>query len=501
MRFNETTIQYAYPHRVRNVGSVALERQTKDKSLINLNRLFLVVEYVGFIMTFYALIVIRVMPRFKHVDRYNPIDWANHLPIFRNYVLFLFVFLVLYAIAIVQRQLFSGRADRSTFEQFMLNLRSLIYAYLLTIGITFLLKTTFLYSRVTITVFIVLVLIESLIWLCLKRILLHRLYRKGRVKSHVLIIGAGRIGMELYNQFTTTQGKKVNVVGLLDDHKEEDHVLGKIAELERIIQNNRIDVIYITIPSERHVIESMLHTIYKYDVDIRIIPEMFDRMATVFAFRNDLEMPCLQIVKTPLRGMNVVLKRIVDIVSSVILLIILSPLFVAIAIGIKIDTRGKVFFRQLRVGKNGVPFHMLKFRSMREDAEQAKRKLKRVNEANGPVFKIRNDPRVTRIGQYLRRYSLDELPQLWNVLKGQMSLIGPRPPLPSEVEQYTDYHWRRMDVLPGMTGLWQVSGRSDLKFEEWIDLDIYYIERWSFVLEMKIVLKTIPAVIKGSGAY
>ncbi|MDG0794519.1 sugar transferase [Cohnella ginsengisoli] len=121
--------------------------------------------------------------------------------------------------------------------------------------------------------------------------------------------------------------------------------------------------------------------------------------------------------------------------------------------------------------------------------------------AGGPAFKLKADPRVTRSGRWLRKYSLDELPQLWNVLRGDMSLIGPRPPLPDEVAQYTNYHWRRMDVLPGMTGLWQVSGRSDLDFEAWIDLDIQYIERWSFALEMKILLKTIPVVIKGTGAY
>ncbi|MDG0811800.1 sugar transferase [Cohnella rhizosphaerae] len=161
----------------------------------------------------------------------------------------------------------------------------------------------------------------------------------------------------------------------------------------------------------------------------------------------------------------------------------------------------KSFFKQQRVGKNGIPFQILKFRSMHQEAEFEKKQLVSENESNGPAFKMKNDPRITRIGKLLRKYSLDELPQLINVWKGEMSLIGPRPPLPSEVALYTNYHWRRMDVLPGMTGLWQVSGRSDLAFDQWVDLDIYYIERWSIGLEMKIIFKTIPAVVKGTGAY
>jgi len=144
---------------------------------------------------------------------------------------------------------------------------------------------------------------------------------------------------------------------------------------------------------------------------------------------------------------------------------------------------------------------MLKFRSMVANAEELKAALAHQNEAIGPVFKMKNDPRVTRVGRFIRKYSLDELPQLFNVLFGQMSLIGPRPPLPNEVEQYTDYQWRRFDVRPGITGLWQVSGRSDLPFDEWVKLDIYYIERWSLSLEFKILLKTIPVVLKGEGAY
>src|SRR5690606_560471 len=208
-----------------------------------------------------------------------------------------------------------------------------------------------------------------------------------------------------------------------------------------------------------------------------------------------------QLVKTPLRGFNLLLKRTMDIVGASFAIVLLSPLFALIALLIKLDSPGPVLFRQKRIGKNGVPFQMYKFRSMVHDAEAQKKKLKKLNEMDGPVFKIRRDPRVTRVGAFLRKYSLDELPQLFNVLAGQMSAIGPRPPLPEEVERYSDHHWRRLDVRPGMTGLWQVSGRSNLSFEEWTDLDIQYIERWSIGLELRILIRTIPVVLKGKGVY
>lgn len=501
MRSGETTNHHAFPNRVRTIGSVAQERQIKSRSLVNLTRLFLILEYSAYIVTFYLLMTIRVLPEYSQVSRVNPLDWVRRLPVFSEYAIFLLIFLLVHTIAIVQRQLFLGKAERSYLEQYMLSFRSIMYAFLITLGITFLLKTTYLYSRLSLVLFVIMLLAESLVLLGIKRIIMNKWHKSGRVKNHVLIVGAGRIGAAIHEQLLSSREAKFDIVGYLDDRKQGENILGSTSDLERIIQKRRVDTIYITIPSERHIIESMLHAVYKYDVDIRIIPEMFDRMATVFAFRSDLELPCLQIVKTPLRGMNVVLKRLADIVGSLFLLTVLSPLFLLLSIRIKLDSKGKVFFRQLRVGKNGRPFYMLKFRSMQQDAEDTKHALKEANEASGPVFKIRNDPRITKVGAFLRRYSLDELPQLWNVLKGEMSLIGPRPPLPTEVEQYTDYHWRRMDVLPGMTGLWQVSGRSDLKFEDWIDLDIHYIERWSFMLEMRILLKTIPVVIKGKGAY
>jgi lipopolysaccharide/colanic/teichoic acid biosynthesis glycosyltransferase len=194
-------------------------------------------------------------------------------------------------------------------------------------------------------------------------------------------------------------------------------------------------------------------------------------------------------------------KRGLDIALCVPGLLALSPLFLFTALAIKIESPGPILFRQLRVGRAGRPFYCLKFRSMSADAESRKADLAHLNEVDGPVFKIKHDPRITRVGRILRKYSLDELPQLINVVRGEMTLVGPRPPLPREVEQYDDWMLRRLDVAPGITCLWQISGRSDTNFEQWMRLDMEYIETRCFVKDVSILLRTIPAVLFGRGAY
>lgn len=194
-------------------------------------------------------------------------------------------------------------------------------------------------------------------------------------------------------------------------------------------------------------------------------------------------------------------KRPVDVLASLLGLVLLSPLFAILAIAIKLDSPGPVFFKQKRVGQSGREFWFYKFRSMVQDAEAQKSKLMHLNELEGPVFKISDDPRVTAIGRFLRRTSIDELPQLINVLRGDMSLVGPRPPLPNEVEKYEGWQRQRLDVVPGITCLWQISGRNHIGFTEWMRLDIEYIRKQSLTLDVKILARTLPAVVSRKGAY
>ncbi|QHS23498.1 sugar transferase [Virgibacillus sp. MSP4-1] len=195
-------------------------------------------------------------------------------------------------------------------------------------------------------------------------------------------------------------------------------------------------------------------------------------------------------------------KRFIDIFGSVLGLILLSPLFILVGILIKIeDPKGPIIFRQKRVGKNQSEFHMCKFRSMVSNAEELKVTLIEKNELSGPVFKIKNDPRITKVGKFIRKTSLDELPQLFNVLKGEMSLVGPRPPLPSEVELYNEYEKQRLSITPGLTCYWQVSGRNNIGFDEWVELDLKYIKERSVFLDLKLILKTILVLFGSKNAY
>lgn len=196
------------------------------------------------------------------------------------------------------------------------------------------------------------------------------------------------------------------------------------------------------------------------------------------------------------------IKRLLDMVGSAVLMLVLGPVFIGIALAIRLDSPGPIFFKQVRVGRYGQYFSMWKFRSMYIDAEARKQALMAQNEmAGGVIFKMRNDPRITRIGRFIRRASIDELPQLWNVFKGEMSLVGPRPALPSEVNQYSLAERRRLEVIPGITCIWQVSGRSDIPFDKQVHLDVEYIESQSVWLDIRLLLLTIPAVVLGKGAY
>jgi exopolysaccharide biosynthesis polyprenyl glycosylphosphotransferase len=204
----------------------------------------------------------------------------------------------------------------------------------------------------------------------------------------------------------------------------------------------------------------------------------------------------------PADGLQLVAKRWIDLCGSVILLFVLSPILLIVAALIKLDSPGPVFFRQERVGLYKRRFRLIKFRTMVDGADRQQQVLEHLNEAAGPVFKIREDPRITRLGKFLRRFSIDELPQLLNVLKGEMSLVGPRPLPVRDVERIAvQWHKRRLSMKPGLTCLWQVNGRSNVSFDHWVLMDLAYIDKWSLALDLKILLKTIPAVLKGAGAY
>ncbi|MBX5491548.1 MAG: sugar transferase [Chloroflexi bacterium] len=278
--------------------------------------------------------------------------------------------------------------------------------------------------------------------------------------------------------------------------------LGTIDELPGICQRHQIDEVIIALPAafHREVLAVRDHC-QRSGLRFKLVPDRYELSLNSVELDAINGIPLLSVRDTAIHGWNLFLKRVLDVTIAGAVLLLLAPLWALIALAIRLDSPGPILFRQQRVGRGETRFDLLKFRSMHEHADRIVHELMAINEATGPLFKSRRDPRITRVGRVLRRWSLDELPQLWNVLRGEMSLVGPRPPLPREVAQYEPYHRRRLTVAPGLTGLWQVSGRSELSFEEMVEMDIYYIENWSLGLDLRILLRTIPAVFRGRGAY
>jgi exopolysaccharide biosynthesis polyprenyl glycosylphosphotransferase len=250
-----------------------------------------------------------------------------------------------------------------------------------------------------------------------------------------------------------------------------------------------------------HALRRLAWQLDERGVDLILSPGIVEVAGPRLSIRPVAGLSLLHMERPATRGGRMLLKRILDRLLGVALFVVLSPLLAVIAVAIRRSSPGPVIFRQIRIGEDGKPFEMLKFRSMKVDAEDQRHELAAIDEGNGVLFKIRDDPRVTRVGALLRRYSLDELPQLWNVVRGEMSLVGPRPPLPQEVIGYSDDATRRLRVKPGMTGLWQVSGRSDLSWEESLRLDLRYVDNWSLALDATILWRTLRAVLSRSGAY
>ncbi len=278
--------------------------------------------------------------------------------------------------------------------------------------------------------------------------------------------------------------------------------LGEARNLGYYVMELKLDTVIIISSAFNHdIVSRMIGELRGHEITTHVSSGLFEILTRRVLIRELAGVPLITVKGVSLSRANLATKRLFDLLVAGLGVLIGLPIWLGIALAIRMDSRGAVFYKQPRIGQNGEPFEMFKFRSMCVDAHEQLDQLRDGNEATGPLFKMRNDPRVTRIGSWMRKYSIDEFPQLINVLRGEMSLVGPRPPLPEETAVYLERHWRRMEVPPGMTGLWQVSGRSSLTFEEMVRLDVYYIENWSVGFDMSLILRTVPAVLLARGAY
>ncbi len=334
------------------------------------------------------------------------------------------------------------------------------------------------------------------------------LHRMGFGETRLLVVGSGRLGKMVMQHIAANPNLGYAIVGFLHDLSEPPgdfgrfKMLGTIDDIGPVIRSMQIDEVIIALPAHMHqqVIRS-LKLCERLGTSFNLIPDLYELSLSRIDMDTIEGIPLLGIKQISLNTWQGLITRLIDITVSAAILIIGCPLWLFLALAIFLSSSGAIIYKQTRIGLKGRAFQIYKFRSMYKDADQRLAYLLSQNEAEGPLFKIKNDPRITPIGRFLRRTSLDEIPQFINIFKGEMSLVGPRPALPREVAQYQEWQKGRLTIKPGLTGLWQVRGRSNLTFDEGVLMDLYYIENWSLRLYIQILLRTIPAVLFTRGAY
>jgi exopolysaccharide biosynthesis polyprenyl glycosylphosphotransferase len=404
--------------------------------------------------------------------------------------------------------LYSRRRPNSWFEDVYTIAKGTFFGIAMMIVIVFIAQP-FFYSRLIFVYTGVFTVILLAVARLAGRVMRSRLRRRGIGMARTLVVGAGEVGRAVMRNAIARPDLGYQVVGFVDDDPEKFatdlgrfKALGSTYDTARVVQEQDIDMVIVTLPWISHrKIMGIMEECEKRRVGFKLVPDMFQMSLSQVGVDDIDGIPLITVREVSIPLWGAVVKRVIDVAVASLGLLLLSPILIAIGVLIKLDSPGPALFRQARVGKGGRHFTVFKYRTMRQDAEQLLGDLAAFNEATGPLFKIRDDPRVTRVGKWVRRLSIDEIPQLINVLLGQMSLVGPRPALPKEVTQYEEWHRKRLEVAPGMTSLWAVSGRSDVPFDEMVMLDIYYIENWSLRLDFTIILRTPSAVFTAAGAY
>jgi len=480
------------------------------KNRLNFRDIFLFTfEIILLFLAFFAAYFLRHYTDFPEtLPWYLAIFEKDKLPFFTYYLKASCVYVFISMIFLIHFGLYRRRFYMSILDEIVGIIKASFVSNITLAALAFFYRE-FSFSRLTYIYLFFTSIIFLSIFRTIRRSIIRYLRKKGVDVKKVLIYGAGDAGKMLKHhiEFHTEFG--FNLIGFIDDDPdklgqkiENLSVLGTGEDLHNILKKHDVDLIIIAMPTaSRKKMFRIISQCKESKTKFFIMPDLFDFITSKVYINRIGTVPVLEIIEEPLSPMALKIKRTFDFTLSLLGLIILSPLFLLIAVLIKLESEGPIIFKQKRVGKNGKVFDFYKFRSMYKDAEKRQKELEKFNITGGPTFKIPDDPRITKVGKLLRKFSLDELPQLYNVLKGDMSLVGPRPPIPSEVEKYEPWHMQRLSVTPGISGLWQVSGRSKLSFDQMVRLDIYYIENWSLWLDIKILLKTIPIVLFGSGAY
>lgn len=448
--------------------------------------------------------------------RVTPVEAGTTVPVaFRDWVPFGIAFCALQLGSLLGTGYYRARLGRDLLDEMMLVFR----ASLVGVGILAIV-TTFLPVNAPSRLVIVYAWVASMLFLLVGRSMFYaalgRLHGTGWNTRRVLVAGTTPLSKMVLQNLLNKRSQGYQLIGFVQESSLAGPLLpgrgdfgrfkclGRVSDLAEVVTTWKVEEVIVALPATHHSdIAEVCEHCERAGVSVKLVPDLFEMSLSRVYMDNIAGIPLITVRRTRAGRFSLVIKRVMDITVAGLALIVASPILLITAIAIKIDSPGPVLNRQQRVGKGGVPFTFYKFRSMHVDADKQRGELAaKQGIVNARIFKDRNDPRRTRVGRVIRPLSIDELPQLFNILRGSMSLVGPRPPLPSEVEHYEPHHMKRLSVIGGLTGMWQISGRSNIEsFEEIVMMDTYYIDNWSLALDLKILLRSILAVVKRTGAY
>jgi exopolysaccharide biosynthesis polyprenyl glycosylphosphotransferase len=430
----------------------------------------------------------------RHLEAAAPLTSIAYLLVFSCYLV---LFARLYG-------LYRSQDVRSGLNEQRLTVQATLTSGLMLCGTLYVMKE-YAVSRVVVALTIVITLALLMARRAIERKMMQRRFLQGRETRNVLIVGHGRVAHALRNHLQALPHMGFRFMGFVSlgeevEDKENSQIIGNISSCVALARSLFVDEIYFSTPAEKQTVISVVEEAREIGIEVRVVPDLYDGLAWNAPVEFIGQFPTIPLHQREFPRGAFLIKRVLDVFLSTLALTVLTPFMLLIALLIRMDSPGPIFYRAARIGRKGRTFICYKFRTMVANADKLQEDLAHKNERDGILFKMSNDPRITRVGARLRKYSLDELPQFFNVLMGDMSLVGPRPPLACEVQKYDLSHLRRLDVLPGITGLWQVEARQDPSFDSYISLDTAYVENWNLLLDLRILARTVGVVLGGTGS-